>query len=51
MLSDETAICENNEGSFECICDDGYTRNLQWIKGKFRFRKNLNCDFAENPKK
>ena len=34
MKSDETATCENNEGSFACVCDEGYTRNLHWIEGK-----------------
>ena len=31
--SDETAICDNNEGSFSCICDDGYEHKSDPAEG------------------
>ena len=33
IKSDETAICDNNDGSFACICDDGYEHNSDPAEG------------------
>ena len=33
--SDKTAVCENNEGSFSCVCGDGYERKSDRVEGLF----------------
>lgn len=33
IKSDETAVCDNNDGSFSCICDDGYEHKSDPAEG------------------